>query len=104
MKNFSLLLLALFWMTTLFAQETDEEFTPEQLEAYVAAMDSIEKAIYKPALTRQSVQHTGGESMPVNGDQMLKYQHEWWSKAATGEVSVEEALKNLEQDVAAISP
>jgi ABC-type glycerol-3-phosphate transport system substrate-binding protein len=67
-------------------------------------MESIKKAVYKPELRRQSVQHTGGESMPVNGDQMLKYQHEWWSKAATGEVSVEEALKNLEQDVAAISP
>lgn len=67
-------------------------------------MDSIKKAVYKPEARRDSVQHTGGESMPVNGDQMLKYQHEWWSRAATGDVSVEEALKNLEQDVAAISP
>jgi hypothetical protein len=67
-------------------------------------MDSIKKAVYRPAERRESVQHTGGESMPVNGDQMLKYQHEWWSKAATGEVSVEEALKNLAKDVAAISP
>jgi len=67
-------------------------------------MASIEKAVYKPELRRESVQHTGGESMPVNGDQMLKYQHEWWSKAATGEVSIEEALKNLEKDIEAISP
>ncbi len=67
-------------------------------------MESIKKAIYKPEERRKSVQHTGGESMPVNGDQMLKYQHEWWSRAATGEVSMEEALKNLEKDIAAISP
>ena len=67
-------------------------------------MESIKKAIYKPEVSRESVQKTFGESLPVNGDQMIKYEHEWWARAATGEVSIEEALKNLENDIAAISP
>jgi hypothetical protein len=67
-------------------------------------MDSINKAVYKPETRSISIKNTGGESLPVNGDQMIKYQHEWWAKAATGEVSVEEALKKLEEDIAGISP
>ena len=67
-------------------------------------MESIKKAIYKPEVSRESVQKTYGESLPVNGDQMIKYEHEWWARAATGEVSIEEALKNLANDIAAISP
>jgi len=67
-------------------------------------MDSIKKSVYKPEIRRKSVKNTGGESLPVNGDQMIKYQHEWWVKAATGEVSIDEALKNLKKDIEAISP
>ena len=67
-------------------------------------MDSINKAVYKPDTRRISIKNTGGESLPINGDQMIKYQHEWWVKAATGEVSIDEALKQLEKDIVAISP
>ena len=67
-------------------------------------MDSIKKAVYKPEERLKSAKNTGGESMPVNGDQMLKYQLEWWARAATGEVSTEEALKNLAKDIEMISP
>ncbi len=44
MKNLSLLLFALFSMTALFAQETEEELSPEKLEAYAAVIDSIDKS------------------------------------------------------------
>jgi hypothetical protein len=67
-------------------------------------MESIQKAVYKPETRAISIQNTGGESLPINGDQMIKYQHEWWAKASTGEVSVDDALKQLEKDIVAISP
>jgi ABC-type glycerol-3-phosphate transport system substrate-binding protein len=67
-------------------------------------MDSIKKAVYKPDTRSAAIARTGGESLPVNGDQMLKYEHEWWTKAASGEVSIDEALKNLANDIKSIAP
>ena len=79
--------------------EGNEGAVPEMYD-----MDSIKKAVYKPEERLKSAKNTGGESMPVNGDQMLKYQLEWWARSATGEVSTEEALKNLAKDIEMISP
>lgn len=47
MKNLFLLLLAFFSLSSVIAQEATEEteeLSPEQLEAYMAAMDSLEKS------------------------------------------------------------
>lgn len=49
-----------------------------------------------------AIKSTTALSLPVNGEQMLKYQLEWWQKAASGEVSVKEALSKLEEDIASI--
>jgi hypothetical protein len=35
---------------------------------------------------------------------MLKYELEWWAKASTGEVSIEEALENLNNDIQSVAP
>jgi ABC-type glycerol-3-phosphate transport system substrate-binding protein len=67
-------------------------------------MDSIKNAVYKPDVRRTAIKNTGGESLPINGDQMIKYELEWWAKAATGEVSTEEALERLAEDIEGISP
>jgi hypothetical protein len=34
---------------------------------------------------------------------MLKYQLEWWAKAAGGQVSVDKALNQLKNDIESIS-
>jgi len=67
-------------------------------------MESISKSVYKPEARRQSLQNSGGEALPVNGDQMIQFQLEWWAKAATGEVSVDDALESLAQDIDSVSP
>ncbi len=61
--------------------EGNESAIPEMYN-----IESVRKAVYKPEARALAIKNTGGESLPVNGDQMLKYELEWWQKAATGEV------------------
>lgn len=44
MKNFILIITICFFFTTIFSQETTEEFTKEQQEAYLRVLDSIENS------------------------------------------------------------
>jgi hypothetical protein len=45
MKNLSLLLIAIFWMTGLFAQETEEEFTQNNLKLTLLQWTVLKKAL-----------------------------------------------------------
>jgi len=67
-------------------------------------LESIQKIVPKTDVRRVAIKSAKVESLPVNGDQMLKYQLEWWTKAASGEVSVEKALEGLREDIKSISP
>lgn len=68
----------------------------------IYGMESIQQQVPYPELRADSVKNTYGESLPVNGDQMIQFQLEWLQKAATGEVSVDEAIENLKKDLDSI--
>jgi len=67
-------------------------------------MENIQELVSRYDVRRVAIESTRVETLPVNGDQMLQFQLEWWARAALGEVSIDEALQGLQEDIEMVSP
>jgi len=59
----------------------------------------VKKRMPLPEVKRAAIEHSKTTVLPPGGDQIMLVTHEWWQKAALGEVSVSEAIKNAQKEI-----